>query len=113
MPPSLLFIGKRDDTHCAKAVQRARAIFGETEVRLGRRGDGWPRDVDTWTGDFIISYLSPFILPKALLERAGRAAINFHPGPPEYPGIGCTNFAHLQWRGGIRRDLSSHGGPSG
>jgi methionyl-tRNA formyltransferase len=21
------------------------------------------------------------------------AAINFHPGPPEYPGIGCTNFA--------------------
>ena len=21
------------------------------------------------------------------------AALNFHPGPPEYPGIGCTNFA--------------------
>ena len=27
------------------------------------------------------------------MERAQRAAINFHPGPPEYPGIGCTNFA--------------------
>lgn len=22
-----------------------------------------------------------------------RAAINFHPAPPEYPGIGCVNFA--------------------
>ena len=28
-----------------------------------------------------------------MLERASVAAINFHPGPPEYPGIGCTNFA--------------------
>jgi methionyl-tRNA formyltransferase len=27
------------------------------------------------------------------LENAGKAAINFHPGSPEYPGIGCTNFA--------------------
>jgi methionyl-tRNA formyltransferase len=93
MPPSLLIIGKSDDAPCAKAVHHARALFGETEVRLARRGDAWPSDVDAWTGDFIISYLSPFILPKALLERARRAAINFHPGPPEYPGIGCTNFA--------------------
>lgn len=28
-----------------------------------------------------------------MLERASVAAINFHPGPPEYPGISCTNFA--------------------
>lgn len=28
-----------------------------------------------------------------MLARAKVAAINFHPGPPEYPGIGCTNFA--------------------
>jgi len=27
------------------------------------------------------------------LERAEKGAINWHPGPPEYPGIGCTNFA--------------------
>ena len=93
MPPSLLMIGKKDDAHCAKAMDHARAIFGETEFRVGRRGEEWPRDVDDWEGDYIISYLSPSILPQALLERAGRATINFHPGPPEYPGIGCTNFA--------------------
>lgn len=26
-------------------------------------------------------------------EHLKISAINFHPGPPEYPGIGCTNFA--------------------
>jgi methionyl-tRNA formyltransferase len=28
-----------------------------------------------------------------LLARAKKAAINFHPASPEYPGIGCNNFA--------------------
>jgi methionyl-tRNA formyltransferase len=32
-------------------------------------------------------------VPAAWLARVQVAAINFHPGPPEYPGIGCTNFA--------------------
>lgn len=41
----------------------------------------------------MISYLCPWILPEHLLERAKVASVNFHPGPPEYPGIGCTNFA--------------------
>ena len=93
MAPSLLMIGKKDDTHCAKAMQHAGAVFGETEFRLAQRGDAWPDDIDGWKGDYVISYLSPFIVPKAVLERVRRAAINFHPGPPEYPGIGCTNFA--------------------
>jgi len=43
--------------------------------------------------DLIVSYLSPWIIPAKVLTRANRWAINFHPGSPEYPGIGCTNFA--------------------
>jgi methionyl-tRNA formyltransferase len=27
------------------------------------------------------------------LSQGQKAAINFHPAPPEYPGIGCYNFA--------------------
>jgi len=27
------------------------------------------------------------------LRRAARAAVNFHPASPDYPGIGCNNFA--------------------
>ena len=33
------------------------------------------------------------MLPKYLIDKAKIAAINFHPGPPEYPGSGCVNFA--------------------
>ncbi|RZB34649.1 MAG: hypothetical protein SRB1_00417 [Desulfobacteraceae bacterium Eth-SRB1] len=60
---------------------------------LGKRGDKLPEDIGWWKGDYIISYLSPWIIPEYLLNRANKASINFHPGPPEYPGIGCTNFA--------------------
>lgn len=41
--------------------------------------------------DYVISYLSPWILPQAVLDKG--IAINFHPGPPKYPGIGGYNFA--------------------
>ena len=43
--------------------------------------------------DYLISYISPYVFAKRMLEVTKIAAINFHPGPPEYPGIGCTNFA--------------------
>lgn len=43
--------------------------------------------------DYVISYLAPNILNKTILESAKIAAINFHPGPPKYPGIGGYNFA--------------------
>ena len=57
------------------------------------RGDKISEADENWSGDYIISYLSPAILSKRLLNNVGVAALNFHPGPPEYPGIGCTNFA--------------------
>lgn len=93
MISSILFLGKKDDVFCQKAVDFIKMNFQDALVVLSARGDPWPEELNEWQGDFIISYLSPFIVPKNLLDRAGKAAINFHPGPPEYPGIGCTNFA--------------------
>jgi methionyl-tRNA formyltransferase len=61
-------------------------------VYLGRRRTALP-DAGDGPWDAVVSYLSPWIVPAAWLARARVAAINFHPGPPEYPGIGCTNFA--------------------
>ncbi len=43
--------------------------------------------------DYIISFLNPAMIPEDILKNARLAAINFHPGPPEYPGAGCYNFA--------------------
>jgi methionyl-tRNA formyltransferase len=43
--------------------------------------------------DYVISYLSKKILNKKFLNKTKIFNINFHPGPPKYPGIGCFNFA--------------------
>ncbi len=39
-----------------------------------------------------ISFLCPWILSQNLLDQS-EININFHPAPPEYPGIGGYNFA--------------------
>ena len=33
------------------------------------------------------------ILKNNILKKVKKAAINFHPGPPEYRGTGCVNYA--------------------
>jgi methionyl-tRNA formyltransferase len=90
---SVLFIGKKNDPYCEQAKEFVKLNFTQADIVLGKREDSFPDDISWWKGDYIFSYLSPWIIPDYLLERASIAAINFHPGPPEYPGIGCTNFA--------------------
>jgi methionyl-tRNA formyltransferase len=43
--------------------------------------------------DWIFSWLCPWKLPDWILKHAEKGAINFHPGPPKYSGIGCYNYA--------------------
>ena len=43
--------------------------------------------------DFIISYRCSVILKNKDILKAKVAAINLHPGPPKYRGIGCLNYA--------------------
>ncbi len=43
--------------------------------------------------DYIFCFRSFYILKNNILKRVNKAAINFHPGPPEYRGMGCVNYA--------------------
>ncbi|UVL23048.1 formyltransferase family protein [Pseudomonas donghuensis] len=52
-----------------------------------------PEVVNSWEGEFIISYLSRWIVSEDVINKASVAAINFHPASPDYPGVGCNNFA--------------------
>lgn len=90
---SLLFLGKADDTDCARAHGFCQNNFAHVTFCLGKWGDPLPDEIRRWEGDYIISYLSRWVVPEELLSRAKKAAINFHPASPEYPGIGCNNFA--------------------
>jgi len=92
-PYTILFLGKAEDSYCARALEFCQANFQRVTSCLGRWGDPLPDEVRAWEGDYIISYLSRWVVPADLLKRARRAAINFHPASPEYPGIGCNNFA--------------------
>lgn len=89
---SVLFLGKANDAHTERAVEFCRLHFAEVSAHVGKWGDSLPGGARVWTGDCIISYLGRWIVPGDLLKQAG-TAINFHPGPPEYPGYGCNNFA--------------------
>lgn len=87
-----LFLGKAEESSVVRAAEFVKTHVPGAQVFLGRRGEPFPTPHNgTW--DYILSYLSPWVIPASVLARARRAAVNFHPGPPEYPGIGCTNFA--------------------
>lgn len=90
---SVLFLGKKDDPHTLRAVHFCEKNFSKVQVHLSGWGERLPEEARDWEGDYIISYLSRWVVPDSLLSRARLAAINFHPASPEYPGIGCNNFA--------------------
>ncbi len=103
---SLLFLGKADDSDCARALQFCQSAFAPIAHCLGRWGDPLPPDIQAWEGDYIVSYLSRWVVPEALLRRARIAAVNFHPASPEYPGIGCNNFA--LYEGAVEYGVTCH-----
>lgn len=90
---SILFLGKKNDLYCKRAFEFLLKNFEKVDVYLGEWGDKFPDRAKLWDGDYIISYLSRWIIPESLIGKSKIAAINFHPASPDYPGIGCNNFA--------------------
>lgn len=74
-----------------------REAFGRVDAFHGDWGQALPAELSTWSGDLILSYCSRWIVPQWLLDRAA-IALNFHPAPPEYPGIGGLNWALYEGR---------------
>lgn len=89
----ILFLSKKDDEYVEKALKFLKRNFTNVQSCLGEWGDPLPERIKNWTGDYIISYSSRWVIPDYLLKQANIASINFHPAPPNYPGFGCTNFA--------------------
>ncbi len=90
----VLFFGRKA---CKKSIKIAKKLedynFDVTYFKSEKRKERLPNYVLSWKGDYIICFRSLSVLPKSLLKKALIAAVNFHPGPPEYPGSGCINFA--------------------
>jgi methionyl-tRNA formyltransferase len=89
----VLFLRKKDNEYAQRAEDFVRANFPNALIFSGGRKDKLKEEVLNWKGDLMVSFISSWIYPQQLLDNAAMAAINFHPGSPEYPGTGCTNFA--------------------
>jgi methionyl-tRNA formyltransferase len=88
----VLFLGRVDHVQTQEALDYCQLHF-DTTYALGDWGDPIPQHVKGWQGDYIFNFLGRWILPRSVLDIAGKAAINFHPAPPEYPGFGPINWA--------------------
>jgi methionyl-tRNA formyltransferase len=89
----LLFLRKQECDHSDKAEGYLRQLFDEvTVVRSAKIGDRLPHDIRDRHFDAVFAFRSHIIIPDSLID-ASQVCLNFHPGPPERPGIGCVNFA--------------------
>jgi methionyl-tRNA formyltransferase len=50
-------------------------------------------DFDVLERARLIAFVTPEIVSTSVLNRLGYGAINFHPGPPSYPGWAPSHFA--------------------
>ncbi len=86
-------VTKKEKLHVNHVIELTNNIFTDVSVFSGDRLDPFPKKLEEETFDLIISYIGPWIIPESVLNKTKKWNINFHPGPPEYPGIGCFNFA--------------------
>lgn len=88
-------LSKKNNIFCdfAKAILLSYFSEKETITISGVVNTSIDEGLCMYKPDYIISFLSPWVIPKTLLNSAKIAAINFHPGSPDYPGTGCYNFA--------------------
>lgn len=92
--PRVLLFGRTGCEKTKSVIAFLNSKDFETEVVYSSsRGEKLPERAYSWSGEYIFCFRSLFILPKEIIDSASLGAINFHPGPPEYPGSGCINFA--------------------
>lgn len=89
---SILFIGERS-VWSEMANAFIEEHFRYTETIFWNTGDKKIDQLDQWRGDWIISFKADLILKPKHLSNASKGAINFHPAPPHYRGIGGYTYA--------------------
>ena len=89
----ICFLTKIEKSGVKEAIGFIENKTKDIDIFHGDSANPFPAKATKVNYDLLISYISPWIVPKAVLDKTKRWNINFHPGPPEYPGIGCFNFA--------------------
>jgi methionyl-tRNA formyltransferase len=91
-----VFLGWRDSRisdQIAKLVAGGYEVLEAREIAFGEPID--QEEIAPDGVDYLFSF-GPLIVRAPLLHRVERAAINFHSGPPRWPGRGSISFALLE-----------------
>jgi methionyl-tRNA formyltransferase len=91
-PKDVLLLASRG-SEADRIAEFCRTVFSNVVAYHGDWGQPFPDDGGLWHGDLIVSYCSRWIIPEYLLKKASYTAINFHPAPPTYPGVGGISWA--------------------
>lgn len=91
----VLMFSKKTNIFCDYAEAILKSTFTSDEIVSvrGNAGDKMDDELHWYRPEYVISFVSPWIIPNSILRSAQKASINFHPGSPNYPGTGCYNFA--------------------
>lgn len=91
----VLMFSKKKNIFCDYAEALLKSSFNSAEIVSvrGNAGDKLSDELHWYCPEYVISFVSPWIIPNSVLMSAKKASINFHPGSPNYPGTGCYNFA--------------------
>lgn len=89
----ILFFGQKGHWAVDKCLEFLASMQCNVDPCLAGQGEKLPEDLGWIDYDLIVSYLSPWIIPVHIFQKARIGALNFHAGPPEYPGLGGVNFA--------------------
>ena len=92
----ILFLGKKNCLFSKKIARELKRYSSKVScIFHDKKKKNLQKFFLKWSGDYIFSFRSHFIISKDVIDKAKIAAINFHPGPPKYRGIGCVNFSIL------------------
>ena len=94
MMKSVLYFGRKNCVYSNELrnfIRKRTRKFYYIESDLGKKLS--VNKIKKFKFDYIFCFRSFHILKKDLINRCNIAPINFHPGPPEYRGIGCINYA--------------------
>lgn len=105
----LLLTDRADLADAAEAYARARfdVRYSSRHARQERAFPTAAADViEDGDIDLLLNYLAPMIVPGRILGRLRRDAINVHPAPPAWPGVGSASYA--LYRGDTTFGVTAH-----
>ena len=94
----ILFIGKDNDIFSKKFLFILKKNFKSvSSIYDNSKNHKKIRTfIKKFKGDYILSFRSSYLFTNKEINRFKKKILNFHPGPPEYRGVGCINFAILR-----------------